>query len=491
MDGGWASRGWISATRRAVIVLAGSLGIVAMAQGCAGGGQSAVASSGAEISVIGEDVSPAGGGLYRVELPGEDLITHGPDPIHELGARKSATRDTETGFGLGDAERPPACAEDFYQHVLYSRPTGSPDRYATVVSGIRASIRRMNAVLNRDALESGGVSADYKVLCDANGAIRIDSFTTSGSDFQSIVTAARLAGFNASNADYTIFHDASSGYCGVASYQPDERLIQLNPNNNGGGYAINYRDCWLTETPMHENGHNQGAVQYQAPYSTGSGGHCYDEFDVMCYSPDGGDRNQGGELLRCDSRVRYDCGYDDYFDAEPEPGEYLATSWNIGSRLNRFVVFGTPPSTDGATGGGGSGGGSGGDESTGGESGGDGSSDGSSVVSRSSRVIRLRTGRTVRRLAASKNGWRDFVTRVPKGTRVLRVALARRGPSNLDLYLQRGGRPTLREFDCGSTNAGSRESCRLRVPLRGRWYAGVKTRSGQKGKFAIRATLRR
>jgi hypothetical protein len=32
---------------------------------------------------------------------------------------------------------------------------------------------------------------------------------------------------------------------------------------------------------MHESAHNQGAVQYGAPNSTGTGGHCYDELDAM------------------------------------------------------------------------------------------------------------------------------------------------------------------------------------------------------------------
>jgi alpha-tubulin suppressor-like RCC1 family protein len=43
--------------------------------------------------------------------------------------------------------------------------------------------------------------------------------------------------------------------------------------------------------------------------------------------------------------MHYDCGHDDYFDAAPEPGEYLASHWNVGSTLNRFIAFGTKPST--------------------------------------------------------------------------------------------------------------------------------------------------
>jgi hypothetical protein len=60
----------------------------------------------------------------------------------------------------------------------------------------------------------------------------------------------------------------------------------------------------------------------------------------MCYSPDGGNRNQGGTSLDCADHLHFDCGHDDYFDTEPEAGEYLASHWNLGSPLNRFLAFG-------------------------------------------------------------------------------------------------------------------------------------------------------
>jgi hypothetical protein len=290
--------------------------------------------------VLGEEVEPAGDGLYEVEVPGADLITHGPDPERRLSTRASGE---SVGFDHGDAERQPQCAGDYYQHVLYARPSYAPDRYAEVKPELQAAVRRMNAVLNAEAIESGNVSADYKVLCDEAGAIRVDSFVSSGSDFGQIVSAARAAGFRQPNADYTIFFDGETSACGVGSYIHDETLAVSNRSNSGGGYAITYRDCWFNETPMHENGHAQGAVQYAAPNSTGDGGHCYDEWDVMCYSPDGGDLHQEGTIERCVDRVHFDCGNDDYFDASPEPGEYLATHWNLGSPLNRFISFGPAP----------------------------------------------------------------------------------------------------------------------------------------------------
>lgn len=286
-------------------------------------------------AAVGSSAVRTADGLWRVTLPdGFTLTTHGPDPVPDHGH----------SMGPSDPERPPACASDYYQHVLYGRLIGTPDRSAEVREQIRRAIRRMNAVLNEEALESGGITADYKVLCDQNGEIRVDSFEAPGNDFSLITYGARLAGFDATNADYSIFFDGTyPGVCGVGSFFRDSRPGVENSNNRGGGYAVNYAGCWDNRTPMHENGHNQGAVQAGAPFSTGSGAHCWDLLDVMCYSPDGGDKHQEGTETLCPEKMHWDCGHNDYFDADPEPGEYLADHWNIGSRVNRFIEFGQRP----------------------------------------------------------------------------------------------------------------------------------------------------
>ena len=89
---------------------------------------------------------------------------------------------------------------------------------------------------------------------------------------------------------------------------------------------------------MHENGHNQGAVQPSAPDSTGSGAHCNDLLDVMCYAPDGGDRNQT-EVSTCTDAMWFDCDNDTYFDVVPEGSEWLSNHWNLGSSANRFITI--------------------------------------------------------------------------------------------------------------------------------------------------------
>jgi hypothetical protein len=208
-----------------------------------------------------------------------------------------------------------------------------------MVVEIRAHVRRMNAVLNEAAEESGGTSADYKVACDETGEIRVDEFVNNYGvpDIDVIVMAAREAGFDDPKVDYSIFYDGEfPGICGIAQFSDDSRLVESNANNDGG-YAVTYENCWFSRTPMHENGHNQGAVQTGPPGSDG-GGHCTEHEDVMCYP---------STSLQCPEQMYFDCGFDTYFDAAPEPGEWLDSHWNLGSPINRYVVLGgsiaTPP----------------------------------------------------------------------------------------------------------------------------------------------------
>ena len=250
------------------------------------------------VAVLGPGTRLLPDGLYEVQPEiGPPLTTHGPD------GPPSAPMWPSTGFEPGDVERPPVCASHHQQHVLYARPAFGADNYAFAAPKIRGIVRRMNAVLNAESLASGGPSADYRIGCDIAGEIVVDSLVTSGSSFSEIVSSARRAGFSSPLANYTIFFDGAAGpSCGFASYTDDERPIAANRNNLGGGYAVTYSGCWYGVTPMHESGHNMGAVQYGGPNSTGSGAHCNESHDIMCYTPDGGDRNQSATAYRCPGR---------------------------------------------------------------------------------------------------------------------------------------------------------------------------------------------
>ncbi|MBM3668197.1 MAG: hypothetical protein FJW90_12160, partial [Actinobacteria bacterium] len=434
---------------------------------------------------VGEQMTALDGeqaGLYAVALEdGKQLVTHGPDL--DLAGSELATASAEA------EPRPPLCADEHAQHVLYGRPAGSPDRYASVIGEIRDEVKRMNGVLNQNSLASGGPQADYRVVCDQAGEVRVDSFVNSGAaSFQGVVAAARDAGFDRGDLNYTIFYDGYNG-CGIGSLYFDERPIAENRNNRGGGYGISYKGCWRG-VPMHENGHNMGAVQYGAPNSTGSGAHCTDEQDIMCYS-DGGDRDTG-TWQRCTAGENFDCGFDDYFDTAPEPGEYLDRNWNVGSSLNRFLAFDRVLAP-----------GAGGDS---------GDSDAEVVALEPGVAVRGRTGgaRSVRHYSVDvPDGPRTLVVRLDgpgRGERWLRTRevaartlatssatprarkAARRqarrakraGAINLDLLLSREGTATPQTTVCAPRRHSNDEVCEVLFPAPGEWSVGVQLRQGGK-----------
>jgi hypothetical protein len=400
----------------------------------------------ATLRIVGEGAKPTGSGLYRVNpAVGPRLLTHGPDPAPPTPA---AARAADANVAAAGVERQPACATDFYQRILYAHVAGTPDRLAGVQEQIRAGVRRMDGLLNQDSLASGGPTADYKLWCDAAGEIAIASFTAASPSFADVVAGARAAGYRSSVADFLIYFDGDfGGSCGIASYNSDERLVAGNVNNEGGGYGIVYLPCWDNETAMHESGHLMGAVQYGAPNSTGSGGHCYEELDVMCYSPDGGDLHQDGSVERCADAVRFDCNFDDYFDSAPEPGEYLESHWNLGSPLNRMIAF------DGAT----------------------------EAIAGGDEQASLGTGGKKSAVVGAAGDWRYFSFKAKRHSRLLRLRVFGAAGAELALFVRHGHKPTRNLYRCRAVVHDRHASCRLPRPERGRWYAGVRTRGGMPG----------
>ncbi len=502
-------------------------------------------------AVVGSDAELQPNGLYEVRAGGATLQTHGPDPITVPGHG--------TSMNVGDPERAPACTTSqtsYHQRVLYAYNQGSANRLATVTPHIQAAIRRMNHVLDEESIISGGPHMSYRVLCTTAGAISVTAFPVppgSGgnaqSSFDNIVAAARTAGYTRTNVDYTIFYDANdqSGLaCGVGSFWSDDRPIAGNFSNNPGGgiqggYAVTYgpyasptsAGCWYGHTPMHENGHNQGAVQQAAPFSTGDGGHCWDEIDVMCYSPDGGNVHQQGTVTYCAASERFDCRNDTYFDAAPETGEWLASHWNIGSTVNRFVVRGAVPANqppkpamtanctgrtcafrDRSTDPDGSVASrlwNFGDNTTSAAA-----NPSKTYAANGSFPVALRatdddgaqatvtryvavaaTGipalgnarLTVDGAKAQDAGFKPFRIAVPTGRTQLQVQMTGPATVDLDLYVRRGSMPTDAVYDCRPFDGDSTETCTLPNPAAGNWYIGIDNFDAPTGTgFTIKAT---
>lgn len=160
-----------------------------------------------------------------------------------------------------------------------------------------------------------------------------------------ILSNLKALGYDSASEKYAVYFDArvAGETCGRGSFWGDSTDSASNWNNTGRMYAVEY-DCNEPATLMHEMGHNLGAVQDAAPFSTGSGMHCFEGYDVMCYN-DEGSRDPGSIVWNCPTRPdRFDCGHDSYFDAKIGFGEgggagsFLDTNWNIGECYVAFVV---------------------------------------------------------------------------------------------------------------------------------------------------------
>lgn len=283
---------------------------------------------------------PAPGG-YLVPMPdGTTLFTHGPD--------RAPARSPYSDLFFPPSQDP-ACVHDtgieHFGQVVYARSADAPDRYARMVEPIRRITRAANGLVDA-AAQRVGLSARYRVRCVgnkisvANVVVPVRNKGDVGLDFTSVITELYLLGYSDPRVKYWIWLDDFRPYknvLGIASVEHDDAGIAENPNNFGPSYAMIFG---LPPSEVaaiafaHEIGHTMGAVQYSAPHSTGAG-HCNDGADVMCY-------NDGGPSARyrpnvCRSYPQFDCRGDDYFNVRPTRGSYLATHWNIGSPLNRYI----------------------------------------------------------------------------------------------------------------------------------------------------------
>lgn len=136
--------------------------------------------------------------------------------------------------------------------------------------------------------------------------------------------------------------EAPSYISGIGVMALDDSPDSGNYNNKPGALAYvatpegSVSQSVNSELPralLHEMSHTMGAVQAAAPNST-SAGHCTDGLDIMCY-PDGSPEAAGYNPNVCSPAemagmfFAYDCNNDDYFNASPSGGSYLANKWNV------------------------------------------------------------------------------------------------------------------------------------------------------------------
>ncbi|MEU3727698.1 RICIN domain-containing protein, partial [Streptomyces sp. NPDC031705] len=212
------------------------------------------------------------------------------------------------------------------------------DRYAEYVASFRKWAADADLIYAASAKETGGVRhIRYVTAADCTPSVlNIELPDSALSEFSATNNALAGKGLDRRDRKYMIFADTQV-YCGIGTFNGDERPGQNNLSNFGPSYGRTDSGCWGGHTAAHELGHNLGAVNNSAP-NTSRGAHCTDEWDVMCYS----DTPYYPQMRTiCTNKAAeniLDCNHDDYFHTSPKAGSYLATHWNIAD--NQFLMRG-------------------------------------------------------------------------------------------------------------------------------------------------------
>lgn len=295
------------------------------------------------VEGIGPACEQANGLIAFFDGDGNKLgVTHGPDPAP---ARESSSGEGSFAEGGGlPAWSPdaPVCDEDGPPHfqLLFVHATDTRDMTGEIRAEIEEEVGRANAFLKGESSEA---SPEFVVHCE-DGALDVpvvqlpvpDSEVT----FSVILDHLASEGYDETDVKYWIVYSGwgASSFGGFGNLRGDDDQQLLNDNNDDEPmYAVTFEpfasdwDDRFGHTMLHEASHTMGAVQWTAPnfYDNRGGWHCADETDVMCYGEE--------TFVACGDREHFDCGQDDYFDPRPEPGSYLADSWNIAHPYNRFL----------------------------------------------------------------------------------------------------------------------------------------------------------
>lgn len=283
-------------------------------------------------------------------------------------------------FGSGE----PVCVDvnDYHTQIIYARAKDTTSRYKEMAPKLREWFKSADGIVNGEA-NKFKVTANFKVLCEKGEISVVEAVLPNTNDYYHnsqdtravLIRDLSALGYNKKNVKYVVHYDGKASGCsqnGAAApciaqnslKGPDDRLTVDNVYNSGPDYALSYKvdeevmrqyfgigyDMMGPILILHEYAHTMGAVQPSAPHATKKEAtdgqkHCTDSqtigrggTDIMCKS------DAQGEVFgnECPGMFpfHFDCNNDDYFNPKPEPGSYLATHWNLGSKLNRFIRFG-------------------------------------------------------------------------------------------------------------------------------------------------------
>ena len=282
----------------------------------------------------GEDPPPPGKDI-RKDVKPVAATAGGPAAVSPTGPDSTPGAPTFVCDGDGQS--------GYRTQLLYVRAAGAADRYGLYRASFLQWAWEADQIYRSSAQDTGGLRR-IRFVHDSTctPAVLNVALSAAGDDnLSNTINELQAAGYDRADRKYLIFMDANV-LCGVGTMVGDDRPGQDNWNNVGPDYGRIDAGCWSGDIAAHEHMHSMGGVQNSAPHASG-GNHCTDEYDVMCYSDE---PNFPTMQYACPTSSRdwsrFDCNYDDYFNANPPGGGYLATRWNTAN--NRFLASdsGTP-----------------------------------------------------------------------------------------------------------------------------------------------------
>jgi len=260
--------------------------------------------------------------------------------VTSVGLETAPWRGTERS-----TDNPASTSSGSKIKLVYAYAADQPDRFGQYASIIQTDAK---AIAETVAATSGGTKTLRFDTGTDGGAGYVDIASVRlpqvAAVYQGMTAASRSAAIKAAVgatvrvngvAHYAVYADGLYGgdwVSGIAEMYVDERKNASNNNNRDGLWAMVWGDGSATfssshrTTLLHEITHTLGGVQRNAPHGT-TNGHCSDRLDVMCY--DDGGMKAGQTLTQSCGSVQYDCNSDDYFNAAPAAGSYLAANWNV------------------------------------------------------------------------------------------------------------------------------------------------------------------
>ncbi|HEX2071523.1 MAG TPA: hypothetical protein VHF90_07750 [Thermoleophilaceae bacterium] len=291
------------------------------------------------------------------------------------GDAAAGVEDAGSDAKLPSSQDPPVCVDSGHRIVaVLSYGSDGPIRDADTV---RNRLARMNWKVKQQAQLSGGPPLELKMECDAGGQVKIYESVSDGetaADWRAAASdlfegpdgrlpkgadAIKILVFRAeieSDAETVAFPETVKSASddpadSPGSFDADEsNHYRVTSMISVAAVRLDATDPWGDHTALHELFHAMGAVAGQdvhsagfddpAPFANGNG-HCNDGIDLICYAFG----NPTYTNTRCPldegfgtpEGLPIDCGYDTYFDAAPEPGEWLDRHWNVGGAENPYL----------------------------------------------------------------------------------------------------------------------------------------------------------